>query len=366
MKVQFFTHEAANLVERTFRIGIEACKVVGNGKDVKIAFGVQTAVQDGPAGFSAGKRAACADHFPAVIGKVLYLRDKDIRIGLSVSAKIIDKGLVVGGAELADIGYLLRDGLQETGGNEDVSAFLQHLLYLGDKIGIGGCLARHEHHFVVLRELGIHFHGKARHTQIVLEELFAGSVEHFVGRNAYGSAQFTYEGIGLIQDNIGDASHGGRFSFRHFVVIPAGGAILPGGTEARVQPHVQKLAVVKEHDVAALGNGREEELLGIALHTHENTAGVYPATAITAVRDILIVAHHVVAEVVLKMLSAGRVAGFGPGPYAVKDFGAMLQVKAQALEMVVPVGILNNDLYFGIDGLGRAHHQIGAGFVHKR
>ena len=65
------------------------------------------------------------------------------------------------------------------------------------------------------------------------------------------------------------------------------------------------------------------------------------------------------------MLVAGRIPGFGAGPYAVEDLRPVFQVEAQALEMVIPVGVLDDDLHLGIDLLGGTDHQVAAGFVHQ-
>ena len=65
------------------------------------------------------------------------------------------------------------------------------------------------------------------------------------------------------------------------------------------------------------------------------------------------------------MLVAGRVPCFGTRPDTVKELGTFLQIKAQTLEMVVPVGILDDYLYTRIHLLGRFQHKGAPGFSHQ-
>ena len=65
------------------------------------------------------------------------------------------------------------------------------------------------------------------------------------------------------------------------------------------------------------------------------------------------------------MLVAGRIPCFGTRPDTVKELGTFLQIKAQTLEMVVPVGILDDYLYTRIHLLGRFQHKVAPGFSHQ-
>ena len=65
------------------------------------------------------------------------------------------------------------------------------------------------------------------------------------------------------------------------------------------------------------------------------------------------------------MLCATRVACFCTGPYTVEELRSTFQVKAQSLEMVVPVGVLDDDLHFRVYLLGGLQNQFRTGFGHE-
>ena len=64
------------------------------------------------------------------------------------------------------------------------------------------------------------------------------------------------------------------------------------------------------------------------------------------------------------MLVARRVTGFRAGPHAVEDLGAPFEVEAEALEIVIPVRVLDDALDLRVDGLRGADDQVAAGLVH--
>ena len=52
------------------------------------------------------------------------------------------------------------------------------------------------------------------------------------------------------------------------------------------------------------------------------------------------------------MLVPGRVTGFSSGPDAVENLRTIFEVEAEALEIIVPVGIVDYDLDLRGDSLG--------------
>ena len=65
------------------------------------------------------------------------------------------------------------------------------------------------------------------------------------------------------------------------------------------------------------------------------------------------------------MLVAGWIPGLSSCPYSVKDLRAVLQVEAKALEIVIPVGVLDDDFHLGIGCLCGAYNQVAPGLVHQ-
>ena len=102
VQVQIPAHPATDLVQRGFRIVVQVAEVVRDGQDVERALGVGGPVQDGPARNAAAERPAGAHHLPAVVGPVAHLRDDDVPPALAVAAEVVDDGLQVVAAELAD------------------------------------------------------------------------------------------------------------------------------------------------------------------------------------------------------------------------------------------------------------------------
>ena len=256
--------------------------------------------------------------------------------------------------------------------DDDVAAGFQLAVDLLGQGGVGRRLRGQQDGFAAFGEGRIHVHRQADHAQIILQELLARLVVDLVGMDADGVAELAHQFVGLAQDDIRDPGHRGRrhglLSFLergcHLVIAPARALVLPGGAEHRVQLDVHELVVGEQHHVPALRDGREEELLRIAVHAHGDAAGIHPAPAIAAARDILEIPHNVVAEVVLQVLVPCRVAGLRAGPDAVEDLRPPFEVEAEALEVVIPVRVLDDDLDLRVDGLRGADDQVAAGLVH--
>jgi hypothetical protein len=91
-----------------------------------------------------------------------------------------------------------------------------------------------------------------------------------------------------------------------------------------------------------------------------------PFAPVGALRaDVVVVADDRIALVLLQQLVGDhRVAGLGARIDAVEHLRLLFQVIARALEVLVPVGILDDHPDLGIDRLGRAEHQVLADLAH--
>jgi hypothetical protein len=75
---------------------------------------------------------------------------------------------------------------------------------------------------------------------------------------------------------------------------------------------------------------------------------------------------NLVALVLLQMLIVNhRIASLRAGVDAVEDLRLLVQIVAVGLEVLVPVGELDDHLHLGIDGPRRAHHQVARHLVHQ-
>src|SRR5512139_3067291 len=66
----------------------------------------------------------------------------------------------------------------------------------------------------------------------------------------------------------------------------------------------------------------------------------------------MLVAHH-------------GVPGFGAGIDSVKYFGLCFKIKAESLEVLVPVWILDDHFYIWIYSFGRPYYKVLCGFSHQ-
>ena len=107
------------------------------------------------------------------------------------------------------------------------------------------------------------------------------------------------------------------------------------------------------------------ELFGIAIHAHVDATCIDPSTAILARGDVVEIAHDVVAQIVLQVLSRTWVAGFCTCPETIEIEGLFLKVESESVEMVVPVGIFDDDLHLWIDRLGRIHYEFAPSISHE-
>ena len=65
------------------------------------------------------------------------------------------------------------------------------------------------------------------------------------------------------------------------------------------------------------------------------------------------------------MLVTTWVTCFSASPHTIEDERTILQVEAQASEMVIPIRIFNNNLHLGIHRLCRTYHQVTPSLVHE-
>src|SRR5208283_5693173 len=163
------------------------------------------------------------------------------------------------------------------------------------------------------------------------------------------------------------ARHAGESGFtlaalHNFLPIHIGRFVLPG-TVARLW-FPQQIEIIEQRHFFGLGENGKPELLGIAIGVADGV-GVDPSSAHAPEGDVLEVANDFVALILLQVL-IGRhgIARFRPGVDGIENFGLLSKVVAVPLEVLIPVGEFDDDLYFGINGAGWAHHQIARDFVH--
>ena len=208
-----------------------------------------------------------------------------------------------------------------------------------------------------LRQRRVQVDGNADHPQIVVENFLADGMRRPAGGDADGLAQLVQERIDLRQ---GIAGHGpghrlalaaGR---RHIgradlLQVQAGLRRLPG--TGAVVDRAQSVLPVPERDLLGLGEGGVPDLLGIAVGVA--AAVVDPHAVVAAGLDVLQVSREAVALILLQVLFAvDRIAGLDARIDAVEDLRLDVEVVAQALEMLVPIGVLDDQVELGVDGLG--------------
>ena len=82
--------------------------------------------------------------------------------------------------------------------------------------------------------------------------------------------------------------------------------------------------------------------------------------------EIVEIPPDIVSEIGLQMLvAADRIAGLSARIYAVEMLRTIVKVEAQGREMVVPVGIFDDDLALGIDGVCRAEDDVLRRILHE-
>ena len=121
----------------------------------------------------------------------------------------------------------------------------------------------------------------------------------------------------------------------------------------------------KQHHVTRFGDSRQMQLLRIAVHTHLDTTCIYPSTTIITRTQILKIADDIIAQIILQMLGTAWITRLSTCPDAIKDLGSILQIKAEPLEMVIPVGVFDDHLHLRIHSFRRTYHQIPCSIIHQ-
>ena len=211
--------------------------------------------------------------------------------------------------------------------------------------------------------------GNADHAQIVVQELLADGVRRPVGGDADRLAQLVEEGIKLLQGIAGHVpGHGlavaaGRrlVGGQHLLVVQARVERLPGAG-ADVDP-AGGAGPLPKRDLLGLGEGGVPDLLGITVDVAGHQL-VDPHAVVAAGLDVLQVAHEAVALVLLQVLfGVNRIAGLDAGINGVEDLRLDLQVVAQPLVVLVPIGILDDQPELGVDRLARLDQLVDGGMV---
>ena len=163
------------------------------------------------------------------------------------------------------------------------------------------------------------------------------------------AAQFAQEAVDALEDRPRE-SGGARIRVRSAV------GCLPGRVDG---------ADVEDRDFGRLGEQRQPQLL-LEPVGQVHPALIHPAAAVAAGLQVLEVADDGEAVVLLQVLVPAGIAGFRARVDPVEDAGLGFQVEAEALEVVVPVGVLDDDFHLRVDGFGWPEHERARGFVHLR
>ena len=226
---------------------------------------------------------------------------------------------------------------------------------------VASSLLCQQHDLLIVGKGGIDIHRQTDHTQIVLQEILTQRMEGLIGLDTNRISQLPNQLVCFSQGDISDTRHRGRCHRLitilkrrlHLVIAPTSSHILPRGTQTVVQGHIQQLMIGKEHHISRLGNSCQMQLFRIAVHTHLDTASIHPAASIIARTQIFEIADDIVTQVVLQMLGTGRISCLSTRPDAIEEFRTVFQVKAKSLEMIIPVGIFDDDFHLRIHCLRR-------------
>ena len=180
----------------------------------------------------------------------------------------------------------------------------------------------------------------------------------FIGDNANGVAKLADERIRLLERHAGKTGHCRRGDgltvfgerFHHLVVAEAiAASFLPRSAHHLwLNLNVVQLHIVPENDFWRLREHSQVELLSIAVHTHIDATGIHPSTAVLARGNVVEVADDVIAQVVLQMLGRRGVACLSTSPDTVEVGWFLLKIEARAVEVVIPIGVLDDDLHLRI------------------
>ena len=138
----------------------------------------------------------------------------------------------------------------------------------------------------------------------------------------------------------------------------------PGGAVAFFGG-AHQVGVLEEHDLRRPGQHRVPQLLGVAIDVAV-VVDVDPAAAVAPRGDVVEVADDHVALVLLQVLVGDDgIAGFGAGVDAVEHLRLLVEVVAVGLEVLVPVGELDDHFHFGVGGTRGRQHQVARDLVHE-
>ena len=275
--------------------------------------------------------------------------------------EVIHKALVVIDSQFDDVTQFLLDYFQQSGSDDNAVLLFQMSLDFGYQVLIERSLFRQQYHLRAEWEFGNHLDRQADHTEVSLQEVFAFGTDRLIALYSYRVAQLAAYLVRYIIRNTRQSGKSGRIT--QVCPIEAGAGTLPSAFELRSQRTLQTTEL-KDSTFRSLSKQCQPDLFGITVGiTH--TTGINPSAAVSAGSDVLEVTEDAVAQVGLQVLVGIRITGFGTGPYSVEAFCLCTQVKAGSLEVFVPVGILDDELTFGVDGLCRTNQQIGSRIIHQ-
>ena len=225
---------------------------------------------------------------------------------------------------------------------------------------LGGLLGE-KNLLTVVKECGVHIHRQTDHTEVVLEEVFTRGMIRLVADEADGFTQLAYEAVSLAENDGGESRHRRRgdglavfLIRRHHLIIAEtiASSILPRGAHLWGDLHVVQLHIVPKDNFWCLREHRQVELLGVAVHTHMDAAGINPSTAVFAWGDVVEIPDDIIAQVVLEVLCRSWITRLSARPDAIEVLRLFLEVEAETVKVVVPIRIFDDDLHVRINLLG--------------
>ena len=212
----------------------------------------------------------------------------------------------------------------------------------------------------------------ADHPQIGVKKILPGRVVGLIAFKADRLSQLAHKTIDLFQRVSGRTGIGSRLDRgavrlddrrHHRIEVEA--CLLPLPRSAFRRSHLpEHLAEIKKRDFRRFGKERQPQLLGIAVQVAPSI-GIHPPAAVAARFEVFKIPEDGIAQIFLEVLIAGSVARFGAGVDAVEEFWLGFQIEAQALEMLIPVRVLDHHLNFWIDRFRRLDDEVARGFIQQ-
>ena len=277
--------------------------------------------------------------------------------------------------ELGDaLDALPPEGPEQPRGDQDVLAGPELPLDLPDDARVVRGRAGEEDQRGLGRELRAQVDGNPDHADEAVQEVLARRVVGLVALHADRLPELAQDRVDLLERPPRHAGHRqlGREGAvvppvgpDHLVEVEARPLPLPGGAVTLVDGDLH-LAEVEERDLGRLGEEGDPQLLRVAVEG-AHSPGVDPSPRVVARAEVLQVAPDLVPVVRLQVLGAAhRVARLGARVDRVEDLRLRLQVEPQAVEVVVPVRVLDDHLHPRVDLPRRSQDEVAGRLVQQR